>query len=176
MISTQGSPQADAVMMASSSSDCFPTPVSNSTSSWKRERACTSVIPSAPFGRSPVKRELPTRYRANVGTSAVLTLAVRERLRGCFAELRREEPDGMGENAGLKGKSRESLAKVTGLPAMVEFIGGCPGLREHRRRFRSFSLCILEVADFPVRDVPVCAFVSMSDTEEVEGGGGGGAN
>lgn len=42
----------------------------------------------------------------------------------------------MGENAGLNGKSRESLAKVIGLSAMVECVGagerGRDGLTERR--------------------------------------------
>lgn len=48
---------------------------------------------------------------------------IKERLRACFGESRSDELDGMGENAGLKGKSRESLAKVIGLSAMVECVG-----------------------------------------------------
>lgn len=72
-----------------------------------------------------------TRARWRVGVSFV-----RERLRGCFGESRSDELAGIGENAGLKGKSRESLAKVMGLSAMVECVGagerGRDGLSERR--------------------------------------------
>ncbi|KAI6041186.1 hypothetical protein EDC04DRAFT_2601928 [Pisolithus marmoratus] len=55
---------------------------------------------------------------ATIGTLAVVaTPVVGDRLRGNFVESRREELDGTRVNAGLKGKSRGSLAKAirTGL-------------------------------------------------------------
>lgn len=54
----------------------------------------------------------------------------KERLRGLLGEPRNDGLDGLGENAGLKGRSRESLSKVIGLSAMVECVGAGESGRE----------------------------------------------
>ena len=77
-------------------------------------------------------RALPTRCRATAGEPGVVTTRARWRVgasldsvrsKECFGESSSDEFDDSDENAGVKGKSSESGARVSGLSARVECVG-----------------------------------------------------